>query len=53
MEKLKAVRLIARKKKKPVSVVLEELLESYLNRPENYLGKGFYERNPRKMENLK
>ncbi len=42
-ETLTNLEKIARKREVPVAVVIEEALSEYCDKPENYLGKGFYE----------
>lgn len=53
LEMITALRLIARKRRQPLPVIIEELCEQYLQKPENYLGKNFYARNQRKIEVVK
>ncbi len=52
-EKVSALRKIAVKKQQSLAVVVEEALKLYLEKPENYLGKNFYERNKRRIEVIK
>lgn len=53
LQLIEALRLIAKKRRQPLPVLLEELCEQYLNKPENYLGKNFYARHQRKIEVVK
>jgi hypothetical protein len=47
---LESISIIARKRKQSLSVVLEELLQEYLDKPENFLDSAIYK--PQKMERI-
>lgn len=53
LQLMNALRLIARKRRQPLPVIVEELCEQFLQKPENYLGKNFYAKHQKKIEVVK